>query len=309
MKVCDVVVIGGSAAGLQATLTLARALVSVICIDSDQPCNRYAKESHNFLSNDGVEPLKLKKTSWDQVSKYNSVHLIHDKVQDVHQKDLDNGFIVKTFGNLEISAKRLIFASGMNDNIEKTGINNIEKFWGNSIIICPYCHGFEFSGKKTGLYFNSPMLFQIMSPILYNWSKDLTLIFPEKFFEELDSVTADKFKEKKITVVKGSVVEVNGDDSLSSVTLDNNITIDLDVLYIIPPSTVNNKEMLTKLGVEFDEMSLVKVDAQQSTNVKGVKAAGDCTTMMRSLAGSAAQGLMAGASICHDIFQEKWAEE
>lgn len=304
--VYDVIVIGGSAAGLQATLTLARALVSVLCIDSNQPCNRYAKESHNFLTNDGSNPLDIKRVSWDQVSKYPSVQLLNDKVEDI-SKDQNGSYVVKTSNNVETSSKRLIFASGMNDNIENTGIKNISKFWGNSIIPCPFCHGFEFAGLRTGVYYDNPMFFQMMLPTLHNWSSKITVICSEDVFSSLDSSTVEKLKEKQIKVAKGTIVEAKGENFLSSVILDNGSFVELDVLYIVPPATINNKDIITKLGIELDDFGLVKVDAQQNTNVPSVKAAGDLTIRMRALAVATGQGIMAGAMTCHDIFQEKWS--
>jgi thioredoxin reductase len=44
----DVIIIGGSYAGLSAALTLARATRNVLVIDAGKPCNRQTPHSHNF---------------------------------------------------------------------------------------------------------------------------------------------------------------------------------------------------------------------------------------------------------------------
>lgn len=306
MKTFDVIVIGGSAAGLQTTLTLARGLLNVLCIDSNQPCNRSAHESHNFLGFDGFNPLDIKNTSKAQVAKYPTVQMINDKVENVVKND--NGlFSVNLQGTKErYNSQRIIFASGVDDNIGNIGIKNLEKYWGNSVIQCPYCHGYEFAQKKTVFYSEKAEFIKLMVPTLNNWSKELSVICNEKIFESLEVDFLDKLKENKVDLKAGTIVEAHGKDKISSVTLDNGEQVELDILYLVPPAVVNNKEILVNLGVELDEFGLIKVDGQQNTNVPGIKAAGDCASRMRSLKIATYQGQMAASTLCHDLFLQRW---
>src|SRR6478672_907599 len=59
MSDIDVVVIGGSAAGLSAALVLARARRRVLVVDSGAPRNGPAEHLHGFLSRDGLPPRDL----------------------------------------------------------------------------------------------------------------------------------------------------------------------------------------------------------------------------------------------------------
>ncbi len=63
----DVIIVGGSYAGLSAAMSLGRALRNVLIIDSGLPCNRQTPHSHNFITQDGEKPSviaeKAKKTS------------------------------------------------------------------------------------------------------------------------------------------------------------------------------------------------------------------------------------------------------
>jgi len=54
MKECDVVVVGGGAAGLSAALVLVRARRSVVVVDAGAPRNAPAAHLHGFLSRDGM---------------------------------------------------------------------------------------------------------------------------------------------------------------------------------------------------------------------------------------------------------------
>eukprot|EP01034_Spumella_vulgaris_P020668 gene20668-26492_t len=55
----DVIIIGGSYAGLSAAMALGRAIRNVLIIDAGQPCNRQTPHSHNFLTQDGATPVAI----------------------------------------------------------------------------------------------------------------------------------------------------------------------------------------------------------------------------------------------------------
>ena len=55
----DVIVIGGSYAGMAAALQLLRARRSVLIIDAGRRRNRSASHSHGFLAQDGADPAEL----------------------------------------------------------------------------------------------------------------------------------------------------------------------------------------------------------------------------------------------------------
>jgi thioredoxin reductase len=55
----DMIVIGGSYAGMAAALQLVRARRRVAVIDARVRRNRFASHSHGFLGQDGVDPAQL----------------------------------------------------------------------------------------------------------------------------------------------------------------------------------------------------------------------------------------------------------
>ena len=54
----EVIIIGGSYAGLSAAMALGRSLRNVLLIDSGLPCNRQTPHSHNFITQDGENPAR-----------------------------------------------------------------------------------------------------------------------------------------------------------------------------------------------------------------------------------------------------------
>ena len=55
----DVIVVGGSVAGLSAATYLGRMRRQVLVVDSGKPCNRFSHASHGFLTRDGSDPAEL----------------------------------------------------------------------------------------------------------------------------------------------------------------------------------------------------------------------------------------------------------
>lgn len=53
-NVFDVIIIGGSYAGLSAAMALGRSLRKVLVIDAGNPCNKQTPHSHNFILHDGI---------------------------------------------------------------------------------------------------------------------------------------------------------------------------------------------------------------------------------------------------------------
>lgn len=65
----DVIVIGGGAAGLAATLTLGRTLKQTLVLDNGTNRNRVTQHSHGFLTQDGVTPADLRQKACADVTK------------------------------------------------------------------------------------------------------------------------------------------------------------------------------------------------------------------------------------------------
>ncbi|MGL5889570.1 MAG: NAD(P)/FAD-dependent oxidoreductase, partial [Bacteroidia bacterium] len=130
----DVLIIGGSNAGLSAAMTLGRSLRSVLVIDSGEPCNKQTPQSHNFLFGDGKTPAELISYARNAVLAYPTVKLLTGKV--TAAKQTENGFSVSTETGMNFSAKRLLFATGMHDELPK--IKGLAECWGISALHCPY---------------------------------------------------------------------------------------------------------------------------------------------------------------------------
>ncbi|MEX1056236.1 MAG: FAD-dependent oxidoreductase, partial [Natronospirillum sp.] len=66
----DVVIIGGSFAGLAAAMQLARGQRNVVVIDANTPRNRFADASHGVFCLDGKTPDEIRATALAQLRAY-----------------------------------------------------------------------------------------------------------------------------------------------------------------------------------------------------------------------------------------------
>lgn len=76
----DIVIIGGSYAGLSAALSLGRLSKKVMVIDAGNPCNQTALKSYNFLTQNGNSPKEILELAKQQVLTYPTVSFLNDEV-------------------------------------------------------------------------------------------------------------------------------------------------------------------------------------------------------------------------------------
>src|SRR5215216_1299822 len=73
----DVIIIGGSFAGLAAALQLGRARRKVTVLDTGLPRNRFAGHSHGLLGHDHKPPLDILAEARQQLGRYPTVKLVN----------------------------------------------------------------------------------------------------------------------------------------------------------------------------------------------------------------------------------------
>jgi thioredoxin reductase len=149
----DAIVVGGSFAGLSAAMQLARARKQVLVIDSGLPRNRFAKAAHGFLGQDGKSPRAIIGEAASQLAAYPGVAFRSGVA--VGASAAENGFAVSLEGGEEARGSRLVLATGVKD--EFPAVSGLAERWGTSVLHCPYCHGYEVSGRPLGVMANHPM--------------------------------------------------------------------------------------------------------------------------------------------------------
>lgn len=294
----DVIIIGGSYAGLSAGMSLGRSLRKVLIIDGGKPCNRQTPQSHNFLTHDGRTPKEIAGLAKEQVLQYNTVEFYDGLVTKVSKQP--GNFEIRTESGNTFYAKKIIVASGVKDIMPD--IPGFEECWGISVIHCPYCHGYEVHGKTTGIMSNGDMGFEF-SKIVYNLTKELTLFTNGS--STLTPEQAERFGRNRIGIMETEIERIDHENGkIRKVILRNGEEVPLDALYakISFEQNINTED----LGLELTEHGYIKIDHFHKTSVEGVFACGDNTTMMRAVASAVAQGNLTGALVNKELADESF---
>jgi thioredoxin reductase len=296
--IADVIIIGGSYAGLSAAMALGRSLRTVVIIDSGKPCNRQTPHSHNFITQDGETPLSIFSKAKTQVLVYPTVQFFGELALD--GKKTNDRFEIRTDAGHIFTGKKVLFATGVTDIPH---IQGIAECWGISVLHCPYCHGYEVRNQHIGIIGNGDMGFDLVR-LLRNWTTHLTL-----FTNGISTLThhqRDKLQSHQIDIIEkeiSSLAHTNG--QVESLQFSDNTTHDrINAVFTRLPFQ-QHCMIPQELGCEMTEQGFIKTDMMQKTSLHGVYAAGDNTTMMRSVSAAVAAGTVAGAAINREMIEEE----
>lgn len=288
----DVIIVGGSFAGLSAALYLARARRSVCIVDAGRPRNRFADESHGFFGHDGSSPQAMLGTARAQVGAYPTVRFIQGTAVDARK--VDGNFSVTLDSGEVLTGSNLVLAFGISDILPD--VPGLEERWGKTVIHCPYCHGYEFSGQRLGVL-NTSAFSHHQAMLISEWG-------PTTYFlngaSAPDEEVLGELARRNIAIESGPVEALIGDSpSLSGVRLSDGRVHTLEALFIAPGSYLNSN-IAERLGCEIVEEqlgSIVKVDEMRMTTVEHVFAAGDITRSGHNVTWASSDGVMAAMAI------------
>lgn len=287
----DVIIIGGSFAGLAAALNLGRARRQVTILDTGLPRNRYASHAHGLLGHDNKPPADILAEGRAQLTPYDTVRFVSARADTVTGQPDD--FSVRLADGTTLQTRRLLLSYGITDQFP--AIEGFAECWGKSVIHCPYCHGYEYAAQRWGLVYSTPM--SLHAPMLYaDWTHQLTLFTDG---HDIPEIERGKLGKRGVTVVEGKVTAIRHQNGqLSSVlTADGTIT-ELDALFA-HPRIKPSSDLHEQLGLETVETPFgiaLKVDDKHKTSRDGIYAAGDLVSPMHSLTIAIYTGAMAGVN-------------
>lgn len=286
----DVIIIGGSFAGLAAALQLGRARRKVVVLDTGRPRNRFAGHSHGLLGHDHKPPLDILAEARQQLARYPTIRLVTARAESVSGAIDD--FCVVTDDNESLRARRLILSYGVADQMPN--VPGFAESWGTSIVPCPYCDGFEVAGQHWGVVWAGPQSHQSVR-LFRDWTDKLTV------FADGHDIAPDIQADlacRNIPVVDGRIVEIaHQKGHITTVNLDTGRNIAVDILFAQPRNkpSASLHEPLGLATVDTPVGIVLKVDERRQTSMPGIYAAGDLATpFLPSVTQASAQGAMAG---------------
>jgi len=298
----DVIIIGGSYAGLSAAMGLGRSLFKVLIIDAGERCNRNGLRARNLITQDGVPPGDVAGEAKEQVLKYKAVEFLNGKAVSAVKKD--NVFEVVTETGERFTGRKLLFSTGLKDKI--LPIPGMAECWGRSAFHCPFTRGYEVIGQSLGvLVSNEKEISSILA--IYHLSKDL------KVFTNGPSTIppewAEKFEKRGIPIIETELESIEHENGqMKYLVLKDGSKHALNAFFPRPPIE-QHSSVPKDLGCTINKMGLIQVDELQRTNIPGVFATGDCITLSRTLSVAIAAGTKAAAFIVKELVEENFAME
>ena len=295
----DVIIIGGSYAGLSAAMALGRSLRNVLIIDSGLPCNRQTPHSHNFITHDGETPAAIAAKAREQVSAYKTVHFVDGLASSARKTN--DGFAVTTQGGGEYESRKLILATGIKDLMPS--IKGFADCWGITVVHCPYCHGYELRGVKTAIMANGDKAVHLAA-LVSNLTDDVTLLTSGK--QTLPAEQIEKLRANNIRIIESGISEIAHDaGQVKHIVYTDGTSEKYGAIYAAIPFE-QHSDIPRQLGCELTETGHIKVNELQQTTAGGVYACGDNSSMMRSVASAVYSGNLAGAVVNRELTEERF---
>jgi len=298
MERYDVIVIGGSFAGLSAAMQLARARRRILLVDAGRPRNRFAAASHGFLGQDGVAPADVMRQGLNQLARYPTVDFAQAEALAALVEEDD--FAVTLSDGARTSARKLILATGVADELP---LESMVPRWGVTVLHCPYCHGYEVRDRRMAVIANAPAAVH-QAMLLPDWGP--TTYFTQGMFEPSAEETA-LLAGRGVEIERTPVVELLGEGTaIRALRLADGREVSAEVVFTAPKTRVASP-LAEQLGCAFvDGMTgpYIEVDAMQQTSVPGVFAAGDAASQMYNATLASAAGVMAGTAAHRSLVLE-----
>lgn len=287
----DAIVIGGSFAGLSAAMQLARANRRVCVIDSGSPRNRFAVESHGLFGRDGARPGQMIDDARRQLAVYPSVSFVDGEAIEAGADA--GGYAVTLAGGARLLARMLVLAFGLEDLLPE--LPGIAERWGQTVLHCPYCHGYEFLDRPQGVLNILPISIH-QAEVIRDWG-------PTVFFLDggpmPDDAACAGLAARNVTLETARVVGLEGQaPHIAGVRLADGRLVETAVLYLATPTRLRSA-IAGQLGSAFEDGPFGKViatDAARMTSVPGVYAAGDIARVPQNATFASADGVQAGMS-------------
>ncbi len=268
----DVIVIGGGAAGLSAAQVLGRQHRKTLVLDAGQPRNAPSDGVHMFLGHDGLTPVELLRRGREELAAYPDVVLERARVTAVGG-EVDDFRVQVGDGRVE-RARRLVLATGQVD--EPWDVPGVAERFGRSVFHCPFCHGFEVSGKTLAVLGSDVPQVMLGLYLADRYSDDVVVLTHGP--HQLPEPVLDRLAAGGVAVREEPVERVTGELDAVEVHLAGGEVLRRQAVFHRAP-TRPGTTFAADLGCEVLDDGCVRVDEFQATTVPGVFAAGDAARM------------------------------
>ncbi|HXN08741.1 MAG TPA: NAD(P)/FAD-dependent oxidoreductase [Candidatus Acidoferrales bacterium] len=297
MQPYDVAIVGGGAAGLSTALALGRACRTVILFDDGQPRNNVTKHMHGFVSREGISPRKFLSIARSQLYRYTNVHFGNVRIQSIDVEQ--TGFTLTPIRGAPVLCNRVVLANGIRDTLP--AITNIERFWGKSVFVCPFCDGWEVRGQAIVVYGNASQAVELAQELIA-WTNDLLICSPDT--RGISEKQRRWLRAAHVGLREQSIDRLlGGHESMRAIMLKNTEIVRCRALFLTVPER-QSCGLSSKLGCAMLKDGSLLIDEWGRTTVAGCYAAGDAAASLHQVIAAAASGTRCAVAIVRDFTDE-----
>lgn len=297
----DVVIIGGGPGGLSAAIYTTRFLLKTLVVSKDIGGQlNLTNWVDDYPGMGGLEASKLVESFRSHAEQFKANIVSGVEVRGIER--VGDGFLVTGSRGLSVKAKAVIIAVG--SERRKLGVPGEEEFTGRGVSYCSVCDAPLFRGKKAVAVVGGGDAAFEGAVMLSGYVEKVYLIHRRDSFRAKPYLVGEAKSKDNIEFILNSVVtEILGDSVVRGVVVRNRVTgeesrLDVDGVFIEIGSEPPRK-WFESIGLEVDKDGYIVVDEWMRTNIPGIFAAGDCTTMwkgFRQVITAAAMGSVAAYS-------------
>jgi len=295
----DIAIIGSGPAGLTASIYASRYKLSNIIFGKVLGGEiTGAHKVCNFPGFTDISGVDLGMKMYEHAKSLGGEYTA-ESIKDIKKEN--NMFVLISETGKEYLSKTVIIATGTNRN--KLNLPNEKYYLGKGLSYCCTCDGMFFKNKIVAVIGGSSAATMAAS-MLSDIAKKVYIIYRGTQLRGDKTWIDDVLDRKNVEIIYTTVITaLEGKDKLERIKLskpyNDSEYLDVDGIFVEIGSEPSI-DIPSKLGVELDEKGFIKVLANQSTNINGVWAAGDCTNSMdnfKQVVVACAQGSVASNSI------------
>jgi len=275
----DLAIVGGGPAGMTAAVYAARKRLKTLLISKDLGGQvALTSEVENYMGYQYIEGRELVNKFKEQVSHFSIDQEIGEEVEKL---DKEGGiFSILTRGGKKFRGRTAIIASGKKSR--SLNVPGEKRLIGRGVSYCSVCDAPFFEGKEVAVVGGGNSAFEAALDLVKMVPKIYLIDIASTWMADPVLVQQIEGERKVATFPQHKVNEIRGDDRVESIVIepvdgDEAKSLSVEGVFI-EIGLVPNSEFARSL-VKLNESGEVVVDCASRTNIPGLFAAGDVSSV------------------------------